>query len=156
MLVQKVNLSKYSIQSSGLVCIIQNVLTLPNKQHNNVLACAVMIYRVSQKKCPIILKLSCLKHEHPITGLMTRLGRVILPAYPGTPFIWIFACMTEQQTTPRRLQNLTCAKFLFFGISEHCGAQFFCWDTKHWGNGGETLAKLLLHSEFLHTRDGDQ
>ena len=52
-------------------------------------------YRVSQKKCPIILKLSCLKYEHLIMGFMICLGRVILPAFFGTLFIWIFACMTE-------------------------------------------------------------
>ena len=54
------------------------------------------IYRVSQKKCPIILKLSCLKYEHLIMGIMICLGRVILPAcLVRTLFIWIFACMTE-------------------------------------------------------------
>ena len=39
------------------------------------------VYRVSQKKCPIILKLSCLKYEHLIMGFMICLGRVILPAF---------------------------------------------------------------------------
>ena len=60
--------------------------TLVRKQRNSSLCYYMELYRVSQKKCPIILKLSCLKYEHLIMGFMICLGRVILPAFLGSPF----------------------------------------------------------------------
>ena len=48
---------------------------------------------MSQKKCPMILKTSSLSYGNIITDFMVRMGRVTLPQYFGTIFVWFVSTL---------------------------------------------------------------
>ena len=64
------------------------------------------------KKCPITLKMYCLKYENVMMDRMICIDRVIILSYFGALLIEIITRMTEQQTISRKMQNLICAKWL--------------------------------------------
>ena len=74
----------------------KTVHIIPHKQFSII---TKNIYRVSQKECPIILKLSCLKYEHVTIGFMICLGRVIFQAFM-VPFSfgYLHAWLNDRQS----------------------------------------------------------